>query len=34
MFFRGYLKKVNERMDFDDNRFIKLSIHNKEVKYI
>ncbi len=34
MFFTGYLKKVNERIDSDDNRFIELSISNKELKYI
>lgn len=34
MFFTGYFKKVNERMDEDGNRFIELAIPNKEVKYI
>lgn len=34
MFFTGYFKKVDERMDKDDNRFLELAIPNKEVKYI
>ena len=34
MFFTGYFKKVNERMDEEGNRFIELAIPNKEVKYI
>ena len=34
LFFTGYLKKVGERMDEDDNRFIELAIPNKEVKHI
>jgi len=34
MFFTGYFKKVNERMDEEDNHYLELSIPNKEVKYI
>lgn len=34
MFFTGYFKKINERMDEEGNRFIELAIPNKEVKYI
>ena len=34
MFFTGYFKKVNERMDNEDNRYLELSIPNREVKYI
>ena len=34
MFFTGYFKKVNERIDEEDNKFIELTIPNKEVKYI
>jgi hypothetical protein len=34
MFFTGYFKKVNERMDSEDNRYLELSIPNREVKYI
>ncbi len=34
MFFTGYFKKVSERMDEDDNRYMELSIPNREVKYI
>ena len=34
MFFTGYLKKVDERMDSDDNILLTLKIPNKEVKYI
>ncbi|RII33216.1 AAA family ATPase [Clostridium chromiireducens] len=34
MFFTGYFKKVSERMDEEDNRYIELSIPNREVKYI
>ncbi|WP_077861476.1 AAA family ATPase, partial [Clostridium sp. BL-8] len=34
MFFTGYFKKVSERMDDEDNRYIELSIPNREVKYI
>ncbi len=34
MFFTGYFKKVSERMDEEDNKFIEFAIPNKEVKYI
>ena len=34
MFFTGYFKKVSERMDEQDNRYLELSIPNREVKYI
>jgi len=34
MFFTGYFKKVNERMDEEDNHYLELSIPNREVKYI
>ena len=34
MFFTGYFKKVNERMDSEDKRYIELCIPNREVKYI
>jgi len=34
MFFTGYFKKVSERMDDQDNRYLELSIPNREVKYI
>ena len=34
MFFTGYFKKISERMDEEDNRFVELAIPNKEVKYI
>jgi hypothetical protein len=34
MFFTGYFKKVNESMDGEDNRYLELSIPNREVKYI
>ena len=34
MFFTGYFRKVGERMDSDDNRYIEFTIPNKEVKYI
>ncbi len=34
MFFTGYFKKVNERMDNEDKRYLELSIPNREVKYI
>ena len=34
MYFTGYLKKVNQRMDIDDNILLTLKIPNKEVKYI
>ncbi|WP_026889575.1 AAA family ATPase [Clostridium beijerinckii] len=34
MFFTGYFKKVNERMDSEDNHYLELSIPNREVKYI
>jgi len=34
MFFTGYFKKVNERMDSEDKRYLELSIPNREVKYI
>ena len=34
LFFTGYFKKVSERMDDKDSKLIKLTISNKEVKYI
>lgn len=34
MFFTGYFKKINERMDSEDKRYLELSIPNREVKYI
>ncbi len=34
LFFTGYFKKVSERMDEEDNRYIELSIPNREIKYI
>jgi hypothetical protein len=34
LFFTGYFKKVSERMDEEDNRYVELSIPNREVKYI
>ncbi|MBC2455736.1 AAA family ATPase [Clostridium beijerinckii] len=34
MFFTGYFKKVNERMDSEDKHYLELSIPNREVKYI
>lgn len=34
MFFTGYFRKVRERMDANDNRYIELRIPNREVKYI
>ena len=34
LFFTGYFKKVNERMDKEDNHYLELSIPNREVKYI
>lgn len=34
MFFTGYFKKVNQRMDSDDSIRLTLKIPNKEVKYI
>ena len=34
MFFTGYFRKVGERMDADDNRYLELMIPNREVKYI
>ncbi|MGL6106874.1 AAA family ATPase, partial [Romboutsia sp.] len=34
MFFTGYFKKISERMDEEENRFVELAIPNKEVKYI
>ena len=34
MYFTGYLKKVYERMDSEDERYLGLMIPNKEVKYI
>ncbi|MFT8350747.1 AAA family ATPase [Clostridium saccharoperbutylacetonicum] len=34
MFFTGYFKKINQRMDSQDNRYLELSIPNREVKYI
>jgi len=34
MFFTGYFKKVSERMDDQDNRYLELSIPNREVKFI
>ena len=33
MYFTGYFKKVNERMD-GESRYVSLTIPNKEVKYI
>ncbi len=34
MFFTGYFRKVRERMDENDNRYVELIIPNREVKYI
>ena len=34
MFFTGYLKKVSEIINSMGDKFIKLAIPNKEVKYI
>jgi hypothetical protein len=34
MFFTGYFKKVSERMNEEDKRYLELSIPNREVKYI
>ena len=34
MFFTGYFKKVSEKINSIGERFIKLAIPNKEVKYI
>lgn len=34
MFFTGYFKKVDERMDEDDMRYLTLAIPNREVRYI
>ncbi|MCH5137446.1 AAA family ATPase [Clostridiaceae bacterium UIB06] len=34
MFFTGYFKKIKERMDSEDNRYLELAIPNREVKYI
>ena len=34
MFFTGYFKKISERMDSDDKRYLQLGIPNREVKYI
>lgn len=34
MFFTGYFKKVNERMDNEDTHYLEFGIPNKEVKYI
>ena len=34
MFFTGYFKKVSEKINSIGDRFIKLAIPNKEVKYI
>ena len=34
IFFTGYFRKVSERMDSDDNRYIEFTIPNREVKYI
>ena len=34
MLFTGYLKKVDQRMDYDDTILVTLKIPNKEVKYI
>ena len=34
MFFTGYFKKISERINEVDDRFIELAIPNKEVKYI
>jgi hypothetical protein len=33
MFFTGYFKKVNERLD-EDTRYLELAIPNREIKYI
>jgi hypothetical protein len=33
MFFTGYFKKVNERLD-DDIRYLEIAIPNREIKYI
>ena len=33
MFFTGYFKKINERIE-DDTRYLELAIPNKEIKYI
>ncbi|AGF55773.1 hypothetical protein B0P06_000109 [Clostridium saccharoperbutylacetonicum] len=33
MFFTGYFKKVNERLE-DDTRYLEIAIPNKEIKYI
>ncbi len=34
MFFTGYFRKVGERVDTNDNRYVELAIPNREVKYI
>ena len=34
MFFTGYLKKVNERMDNTNKKFLSLKIPNEEIRYI
>lgn len=34
MFFTGYFKKVDERMDEDDTQYLMLAIPNREVRYI
>lgn len=34
MFFTGYFKKVDERMDENDMRYLTLMIPNREVRYI
>ncbi len=34
MFFTGYLKKVNERIDETNQKYLELEIPNEEVKYI
>ncbi|MFT8351383.1 AAA family ATPase [Clostridium saccharoperbutylacetonicum] len=33
MFFTGYFKKVNERLE-DDTRYLEIAIPNREIKYI
>jgi hypothetical protein len=34
MFFTGYFKKVDERMNEEDKRYLEFNIPNREVKYI
>lgn len=34
MFFTGYFRKVSERIDSDDKRYLELKLPNREVKYI